>query len=249
MRELLAVCGSTVGPELRRMERAHEGAFVVDDAAAEQVPFAARERIGLERPPRARWHDVDVADDADLRVALAGQVSVADIPFAIVRIEAPVRRYGKRLVERRLRTWTERGARRSRVEVFDAFHAHERFDVVEHVAPVRVAVRVDFRLDAFIGPFHAVLPFPRESWCLQPKRAKREVPFGSCCARGARGEIRTLTVSQRFLRPPRLPFRHSGAHTDYSLICPASRNAIKLDVFYRENSFSPLNTASASATS
>ena len=34
---------------------------------------------------------------------------------------------------------------------------------------------------------------------------------------GALGEIRTHTsFGQRFLRPPRLPFRHSGALRDYT---------------------------------
>ena len=70
-------------PELHGVQRHHAGALVVERAATDEVAFLARDRVRLEVPAGTGGNHVHVADDAQLRVALAGEVGEPDVALGI----------------------------------------------------------------------------------------------------------------------------------------------------------------------
>jgi len=97
-----------------------------------------------------------VADDAQLRVALAGEVGEPDVALGIVRLESHVGGHFKRGFQRLLRAGAERSAFGRLVRFLEAGDADERLDVFDHRLPIFLEIRVDLPGQFFV--LHRCLP-------------------------------------------------------------------------------------------
>ena len=142
-------------PELHGVQRHHAGALVVERAATDEVAFLARDRVRLEVPAGTGGNHVHVADDAQLRVALAGEVGEPDVALGIVRLESHVGSHFKRGLQRLLRAGAERSAFGRLVRFLEAGDADERLDVFDHRLPIFLEIRVDLpgQFSMFHGKF------------------------------------------------------------------------------------------------
>ena len=125
-----------VGPKLHRAECRDDRALIVDDAAAHKIPLATRDGERIDRPTRAGRNHVDMTDDSDLRIGLAGQVGISHITIDVVDVKAHVTRDVERLGESRARAGPKRRVGLRCRQIFRAFDAHDAFDIRDDVFPM-----------------------------------------------------------------------------------------------------------------
>ena len=118
-------------------------ALVVDHTTAEQIALALSHGEGVLRPTHASRHHVDMRDGGNLRVALAGQVGIADVAVHVVRLQTQALRHVERTGEGALGLGAVRGAFLGLVRLGHAGNGHERGQVLDHGRPHALDVSLD----------------------------------------------------------------------------------------------------------
>ena len=140
--ERLAGALDLTGKECRRVEGHHERALVVLRAAAQQVALAARYVERVHGPAQAQGHDVGVADGGHVLAVGARHVAKSQIALAIGGLEAQAVGDGQRAAQGLRRCRAKGLAGLGVLQVLHRLHLHERADVLHHVVPDLVDVRV-----------------------------------------------------------------------------------------------------------
>ena len=128
-----------------RVETEHRRAFVVDDTAAHEPAVAAAHGPGVAVPARTSGNHVHVGDGRNLFLALTGNVADADVSPVVRDLVAQPRRDAQRTIERRAHIATIGSTGLHRARIRHGRMGDERGDVVQHVVPHLVDVRVDAR--------------------------------------------------------------------------------------------------------
>jgi hypothetical protein len=136
--------------EVRRVEREHERALVVQHAAADEIALAARHVEGVDRPAESLGDDVRVGDGRDLAVGRARKVGVAYVAVALVGIQPQPLRDAERGHERIMASLAPRHTRTRRLGVSHGANPHQRADVLDRVLPYLVDVGVDLLLELLV---------------------------------------------------------------------------------------------------
>ena len=152
--------------EVGGVERHHEGALVVEDAAADEVAVLARDVQGIEGPTNPERHYVGVRDGGEVALRGARQVREADVALAVVRLEAEPRGHLEAATQCLAGRLAPGTAGRRALEVLDGLDLHEVVDVSYRVLPDLVDVGVDLGLELLVCHVSLLTARVRAALCL-----------------------------------------------------------------------------------